>query len=73
MFEQEAEKEYYSISVFGIASSIGIFSLLGMLGEKSSNQGIWLIVPFSLFIQLAILNRSQRWHAEDMGVYKNTH
>lgn len=59
-------------SFLGIASAICIFSLLGMMGEKNSNQGVWLIIPFSIFIQLAIFNRSQRWHAEDMGVYKNT-
>ncbi|WNC68685.1 hypothetical protein RI845_00720 [Thalassotalea nanhaiensis] len=59
-------------SLLGIAAAILIFSLLGMMGAKTSNQSIWLIVPFSVFIQLAILNRSQRWHAEDMDVYKST-
>ncbi|MBE1300869.1 MAG: hypothetical protein GJ680_13305 [Alteromonadaceae bacterium] len=58
-------------SLLGIAASIGIFALLGMIGAKPNDQSIWLVVLFSIFIQIAILNRSRRWHAEDMDVYRS--
>lgn len=67
-----AEKRKLDIqrSFIGMASSVVIFSLLGMNGAETIKESLWLIFPMSLFIQLATLQRTSRWHADDMDVYK---
>ncbi len=57
-------------SFVGMASSVVIFSLLGMSGAETVKESLWLIFPMSLFIQLSVFQRTSRWHAEDMDVYK---
>ena len=57
-------------SFIGIAASVVIFSLIGLSGVHISAQSIWLIAALSIFVQLAVFNRSKRWHAEDMNVYQ---
>ena len=56
--------------IIGIASAIFIFALLGMQGTINTSSD-WLLIPLSLFIQIAIVNRTKRWHADDMDVYRN--
>ncbi|WP_100643647.1 hypothetical protein [Alteromonas facilis] len=66
----EKRRQDVQRSFIGIAASVVIFSLLGLHTADTAVQGVWLILPLSLFVQMAVYHRSKRWHADDMAVYQ---
>ena len=57
-------------ATLGIVATAVLFSLISTLSASGLNQVI-VMVLFSLFIQMAIYQRTNRWIAQRMNVYKD--
>lgn len=70
--EDRAEKRRLDVqhNIIGMALTLILFAFMATKGNPSNTQIIGVIFPLSLLIQLTILHRTKRWHANDMAVYQ---
>ncbi len=57
-------------SMVGIGLTSLVFAYFSVSSQPQGTSSILSIIPLSLFIQILILTRIKRWHAQDMSVYR---